>query len=237
MIFLVSRNRKTILRFFSLIALLVLLTSVSTPADSLEVKFSVFYRSGIFYQRLCNVELTGNPRTDIVRIAMSQVGYIEGNNSTQLSGCLVGDKNYTEYGLWYDGIYGPDGFQKGAWCAMFISWCAEQAGIDKTVFYQHAYTPYGLNWYSSRNLCYTRAEIENGEYVPQQGDIVYYLSPGVNRKTNHVGLVYKYEDGILYAIEGNTNAGDRSTDGGQVCLKSYEITDIFIRYICTPQYS
>lgn len=229
-------NRKAISKVFSMILVLLLVISLSTTANSLQPAYSEQYRAGIFYKRLCNVELTGDARTDIVNVAMSQIGYIEGNNSSQLSGCVVGNKNYTEYGLWYDGIYGPDGFQKGAWCAMFISWCAEQAKIDKSIFKQHALTTSGLNWYTNRDLTYTRAEIEKGVYTPQPGDVVYFLSPGVNRKANHVGIVLKYEDGILYAIEGNTNSGDRSTDGGQVCLKSYEITDTFIRYICTPQY-
>lgn len=228
--------RKTILKAFSLMFLLFFVVSISTTADSLQSTYSEQYRAGIFYRRLCNVKLTGDPRTDIINVAMSQIGYIEGNDSSQLSGCVIGNQNYTEYGLWYDGIYGPEGFHKAAWCAMFISWCAEQAKIDKNVFYQHAFTPYGLNWYRNRGLCYTRAEIESGVYTPQPGDVVYFLSPGVNRKANHVGIVLKYEDGILYAIEGNTNSGDRSTDGGQVCLKSYEITDTFIQYICTPQY-
>lgn len=229
-------HRKAFLGGFCMILLLLLTISLLIPAGSLEPDCSESYRTGIFYQRLRNVELTRDSRTDIIRVAMSQIGYIEGNSSTQLSGCVAGNKNYTEYGLWYDGVYGPGGFQKAAWCAMFVSWCAQQAGIPEDIFYQHAYTPYGVNWYSDRGLSYTRAQIENGAYVPQPGDLVYFLSPGVNRKVNHVGLVLKYEDGILYAIEGNTNAGDRSTDGGQVCLKSYEITDTFIRYICTPQY-
>ena len=193
-------HRKAFLGGFCMILLLLLTISLLIPAGSLEPDCSESYRTGIFYQRLRNVELTGDSRTDIIRVAMSQIGYIEGNSSTQLSGC------------------------------------AQQAGIPEDIFYQHAYTPYGVNWYSDRGLSYTRAQIENGAYVPQPGDLVYFLSPGVNRKVNHVGLVLKYEDGILYAIEGNTNAGDRSTDGGQVCLKSYEITDTFIRYICTPQY-
>jgi hypothetical protein len=167
---------------------------------------------------------------------MSQIGYVEGDTRTQLSGYESGSANYTEYGLWYDGIYGPGGFQKAAWCAMFVSWCAEQAGISEKVFYQHAYTPYGLNWYSDRDLTYSREAVEKGEYVPRPGDVIYFRAPGVNRTVNHVGIVMQYKDGIIYTIEGNTNTGDNSTDGGQVCLKSYAITDTFIRYICSPQY-
>ena len=232
----VNQHSKTVSKLISLCLLAVVIFSVCTSAQSLEQKHSESFRSSIFYARLCNVDLTGDPRTDIMNIAMSQLGYVEGNSKNQYSGLDKGSKNFTEYGLWYDGTQGTNVYHREAWCAVFVSWCAHQAGISEDIFYSHAYTPYGLNWYTDQDLTFTREEIEAGVYTPQPGDVIYYRSPGVSRKTNHVGLVYKYEDGILYAIEGNTNSGDNSTDGGSVCLKSYSITDTFIRYICTPAY-
>lgn len=208
------------------------------PSLSVQPSHSESYAGGIFCRRLHNVALTGDPRTDIVNVAMSQIGYCEGNSKSQLSGCQPGSKNYTEYGLWYNNLQDePGGYEKAMWCAMFVSWCANQAGIDQNTVYYHAYTVYGINWFMDRNLAYTRQQVDDGQYIPQPGDIVYFKSSRNGDKVNHIGIVVKYEDGILYAVEGNTNDTAHSTNGGQVCLKSYDINDTFIRYICSPNYT
>lgn len=218
-----------------LLSALLLLSTFSV--SSVETMHSASYASSIFCRRLHNVKLTGDMRTDIVNVAMSQIGYCEGNSLAQLSGCEPGSANYTEYGLWYNNLQSaPGGYEKAMWCAMFVSWCANQAGISSEISHYHAYTVYGVNWFIARNLSYTRQEVEDGVYTPQPGDLVYFKSNRNGDKVNHVGIVLQYEDGILYAIEGNTNDVAQSTNGGQVCLKSYEISDTFIRYICSPNY-
>ena len=70
-----------------------MLTPSYTPSAS--------YRSGKYYTQLCNVSLTGNQRTDLVNVARSQLGYHEGDNTSQLHGESSGSRNYTEYGYWY----------------------------------------------------------------------------------------------------------------------------------------
>ena len=57
---------------------------------------------------------TGNMRDDIIGVALTQVGYSEGSN------------NYTKYGVWY-------GLSNSPWCGMFVSWCANEAGIPNSV--------------------------------------------------------------------------------------------------------
>ena len=57
---------------------------------------------------------TGNMRNDIIGVALTQVGYTEGSN------------NYTKYGVWY-------GQPNSPWCGMFVSWCANQAGVPSSV--------------------------------------------------------------------------------------------------------
>lgn len=213
----------------------VLLSGISVHSSGSECSDS--YMSGIFYRRLCNVKLTGDQRTDIVNVAMSQIGYTEGDSKQDLSGCTNGSSNYTEYGLWYDELYGPGGYSNAMWCAMFVSWCAHQAGISADTVYYHAFTPYGQTWFQERGRCYTRQQVEDGKYLPQPGDIIYFKSNRNSNKVNHVGIVVRYEDGILYAVEGNTTDSPQTTNGGQVCLKSYAITDSFIRYICSPNYT
>lgn len=232
-------SRKRILRLLtvgSLVIAALLLTAL--PSLSAEPSHSESYASGIFCRRLNNVALTGDARTDLVNVAMSQIGYCEGNSKTDLSGCTEGTKNYTEYGLWYNNLQDePGGYERAAWCASFVSWCAHQAGIEEGTLFYHAYTVYGVNWFIDQDLAYTRQQVEDGQYTPRPGDIVYFKSNRNGDKVNHVGIVVKYEDGILYAVEGNTNDTPYSTTDGQVCLKSYHISDTFIRYICTPNYT
>jgi hypothetical protein len=208
------------------------------PIRSSEPVHSESYASGIFCRRLNNIDLSGDPRLDIVNVAMSQIGYCEGDSPEEISGCTPGTENYTEYGLWYNNLQEkPRGFEKAAWCAMFVSWCAQQAGIPSDVMYYHAYTVFGVNWFMEQDLAYTRQQVADGEYLPQPGDIAYFKSNRNTDKVNHVGIVVRYEDGILYAVEGNTNDTAHSTNGGLVCLKSYDISDTFIRYICSPNYT
>lgn len=230
-------HRKTVLRICIVLTLLAAFFFSALPILSAAAEHSESYAFGIFCRRLNNVKLTGDGRTDIVNVAMSQIGYMEGDNQEQISGCHAGSKNYTEYGLWYNNLQeAPGGFEKAMWCAMFVSWCAWQADVPADTVYYHAYTVYGLNWFAERDQVYTRAEVEDGTYTPLPGDIVYFKSNRNGDKVNHVGIVVRYEDGVLYAVEGNTNDTAHSTNGGQVCLKSYEISDTFIRYICSPDY-
>ena len=47
---------------------------------------SSYYMSSVYYSNLCDVKLTGNQRLDLINVALSQVGYHEGNSVGQLDG-------------------------------------------------------------------------------------------------------------------------------------------------------
>lgn len=130
-------------------------------------------------------------KNDLIKVARSQLGVKESPAGS----------NKVKYSKWY-GLVGP-------WCAMFVSWCADQAGIPVSVIPKHAYTPSGRNWFKAR-----------GQWgsTPQVGAIAYYNLAGLGR-ISHVGIVEKVlSDGSFYAIEGNTDeAGGRT--GGKVMRK------------------
>lgn len=72
------------------------------PLLDMPYTSSASYRNSIYYSRLCNVSLTGDQRVDIVNVAASQIGYHEGNNTSELDGNNInGTGNYTEYGYWF----------------------------------------------------------------------------------------------------------------------------------------
>lgn len=65
-------------------------------------------------------------REEFLEIARSQIGYHEGYN------------NDTKYGKWY-------GLNHEPWCAMFVSWCSYQIGMDNIAFPRFAGCTTGFN--------------------------------------------------------------------------------------------
>lgn len=127
---------------------------------------------------------TGNQAEDIVQIARTQLGYAE-----------TGD-NYTKYNIWF---YGYN--QSAAWCAIFISWCAEQAGIPESVIARNA----RASGFSVSNMSLNRygaPAYAFGAKAAKGGDIAFIDNSG-NEVSNHVGLVYKADSEYIYTIEGN----------------------------------
>ncbi len=221
-------------RILSLSLALVLVLALAVPAmtqdaNALRYSGSESYMSGKYYKALQKVALTGDPRTDIVNIAKSQVGYQEGGSANQLSGEVYGSMNYTEYGRWY-GV-------QSMWCAMFASWCADVAGISTSVIPKHAYTPDGLQWFRDRNQAHPIDDVRAGNYVPQAGDLIYFRSGRNSNRTNHVGIVTGFQDGVVYTVEGNTGGAGVGSNGGAVVARSYPVSNTYIVYICEPNYT
>ena len=113
-----------------------------------------------------NIVLAANNADDIVSIARGELG----------------STNYSKY-------YGGN---KGAWCADFVSWCAQQAGVDSIAKSSSCYNMYiGMK----NNGC---QEVSS----PQKGDIVFFYCTKCSStagKWCHVGIM---EDST-YSIEGN----------------------------------
>lgn len=118
---------------------------------------------------------TGDMRADIIGVAKTQVGYRESGNRTK-------------YGEWY-------GSPTIAWCAVFIAWCANQAGIPTSIIKKQGWanaSSFGWKSYPAS----TR--------MPQPGDVFF-------RGSAHTGLVYYIEGKYFYTIEGNTWGDGDST--------------------------
>lgn len=223
-----KKSSKVLKVTLSMVLSAILMITSVTPAFAVSYNGSASYKSGKYYKALTKVKLTGDKRKDIVNIAKSQVGYQEGNNSSQLAGTVKGKNNYTEYGRWYG--------MQDMWCAMFVSWCANVAGVKTSVIPKHSYTVSGLKTFINWGRAYSRASVAAGSYTPKAGDIIYFKSSRNSAITNHVGIVTKYSGKTIYTIEGNTSSKTISTNGGMVAEKSYSITNTYIVYICSPNY-
>ena len=101
--------------------------------------------------------------------------------------------NITPYGQWY-------GMNGSSWCAMFVSYCAYQAGVIGDLVPQYAWCPSGMTWYKERNKYHKR----NSGYNPKRGDIIFFYNNELGRVA-HTGIVIDGDDKYVTTIEGNTS--------------------------------
>ena len=131
----------------------------------------------------------------IVAVAASQIGNVGG----------------MPYWSWY-------GFgSRVEWCACFVSWCANECGyIDIGVIPKFAGCVNGVNWFKERG------QWADGSFEPAAGMIIFFDWDSPNGSSgpqdglsDHVGIVEKVENGVVYTIEGNT--------GDSCARKSYSL--------------
>lgn len=119
----------------------------------------------------------------IVQVALTQVGNVDGE----------------PYWSWY-------GFgSRVEWCACFVSWCADQCGyIDTGVIPKFAGCVNGVQWFRDRG------QWADNAIEPAPGMIIFFdwdnkgHSGPQDGQSDHVGIVWKVEDGIIYTVEGNS---------------------------------
>ena len=119
----------------------------------------------------------------IVAVALSQVGNVGGE----------------PYWSWY-------GFSSRVeWCACFVSWCANECGyIDTGVIPKFAGCVNGVQWFRERG------QWADNAMEPSPGMIIFFdwdnkgSSGPQDGQADHVGIVQKVENGIVYTIEGNS---------------------------------
>jgi cell wall-associated NlpC family hydrolase len=104
----------------------------------------------------------------------------------------LGNEGGQPYWSWY-------GFEgRVEWCACFVSWCADQCGyIESGIIQKFAGCVDGSNWFKGNG------QWQDRNYEPQAGDIIFFDWEG-DGETDHVGIVEKCENGIVYTVEGNS---------------------------------
>lgn len=123
----------------------------------------------------------------MVAKAASQIGYKESPAGS----------NNTKYGRWYGMNYEP-------WCAMFVSWCANEIGESKAVG-KFAYCPYWVGWFKKNGTWLDRSA------KPQPGDIIFFSN---GKRACHVGVVEeRLGTDYVRTIEGNTSTSSNDNGG------------------------
>lgn len=161
---------------------------------------------------------TGNQVQDLIGVAKTQVGYTENNG--------------TKYGAWV-------GNYRTAWCAAFLSWCANQAGIPESVIPPSS----GVSGFVNIGAYHFATNISG--YIPSAGDFMlfkplansnnnsYYTPSIVNGKYSsysHVALVVSVDsaNGTVTIIDGNW--------GHAVQHRTIKLSTYYIAAYVTPKY-
>ncbi len=110
----------------------------------------------------------------------------------EIASAQIGNKGGQPYWSWY-------GFKSRiAWCACYVSWCADQCSyIDAGIIPKFSLCSDGVAWFKKNG------QWQDRNYLPQAGDLIFFDWEGDGR-CNHVGIVEKCEDGVVYTIEGNS---------------------------------
>ena len=221
------------------------------PVDGIQVKAAApdypttsSYKASGYYTALCDVELTGNQRVDIVNIALSQVGYREGSYNGDFSGADDGRyKNYTEFNYWYHNYVSsamPVGGDGAPWCATFVSWCAAMANIPTSILKPSTAAGPGdayfnIDFYSGSSTLESswdkNSHFKGYNYRPQKGDLFF------TRTWAHVGLVVAISGEYVITVEGNTNVDGSSQGNGVYKLMRRKVDELYYgvpNYVCEP---
>lgn len=127
--------------------------------------------------------------SDLLGVARGEIGYSR----------WADPQAGTKYGRWYaaktgQAWYGGNGV---AYCAMFVSWCLDKAGVTCAGF-PGAYCPTALE--TAR-----RAGRVVAKDTAQSGDVVFFDWDG--GVVDHVGFVEANKGAYIQTIEGNTSNG------------------------------
>ena len=131
----------------------------------------------------------------IVEVALTQIGNVGG----------------APYWSWWGLDYRVE------WCAIFVSWCADQCGyLDVGVLPKMEGVRPFIDWFRERG------QWQDRDYEPSPGDIIFFdwESDGL---VDHVGIVEKVENGLIYTVEGNTDdiCAERRYTPGAVSIYGY----------------
>ncbi len=124
--------------------------------------------------------VAGEGAQKLINIAKQEIGNSEKN------------KGYLKYMNYY-----PEDPNQ-PWCAIFVSWCADQAGfIQSGIIPKYESCSIGVSWFESKNQFHR----EGTGYTPQPGDIVFFGPSG----GTHTGIVISADANNIHTIEGNTS--------------------------------
>lgn len=149
--------------------------------------------------------------TTIVDVAENE--YVQADDN-------IGGQKYKDW-------YGMD----GNWCAMFVSYCANECGyIESGIMPKTASVRSMMAWYKKREQW-----VDAKGYEPKAGDIIFFTN-----NASHVGIVTDFDASkkIIYTIEGNSGSSSTAVyhEGSHVKKGKYNIKHARISGYGLPDY-
>ena len=189
-----------------------------------DYQFSDAYKTSVWYENFTSLELTSNDRNNILRIAVSQLGYHEGDSAKDFDGMnKSGSSNYIEYARLLVPHYNDNAYE---WCACFVNWCLNQARFDK------ASSEIGCwKWVGELKTMkmWQDSAAYKGTYTPKPADMIFFNWDGKNTGSGHIGYVLYTTETHVFTIEGNAD--------NNVTVRSYALSDPRVIGYGTPPYN
>ena len=176
------------------------------------------------------IEVKAATGAEVVKIAVSQEGYHEKASNKDLDSFTAnsGTYNYTKYhrdlinwgNTWVRN--GDNDGESSAWCAYFVWWCMQSAGVPNSIFPRgYARADYLAEKFENMGRYKSR-----GNYTPVSGDVIFFDN-NYNNSADHVGIVEYTSGGVVYTIEGNSSdkVAKRHYDLNQANVLGYGVVD------------
>lgn len=157
-------------------------------------------KSGVIYIEVKGKTNKIDYKQRLIDFALSEIGYRETSEA------------WTKFGEWYE-----PGYALLDWCAMFVAYNANEAGIPTTIIPRLAKVEFFKTTMERQGRFYYP-----DEYTPVAGDLIMFGN------MSHIGIVLYVKDGRVYTIEGNTSK--------MVAERNYDLNDSYILGYGNPDY-
>lgn len=198
-------------------------TSVTENLSSTSITSSFYPETSLETEKITGI--APEPIEPIIDYLKTFIYIAEQEIDTKEAG-----ENNIKYNTWYYGKPVQDKSDKNvkyAWCAVFIAWCAHQAGISPQVIPKTASASYYATYYQELKQ-YTKY---NSTYAPKVGDFIFFdweKTRGSISTIDHVGIVIAVKGDEILTIEGNYS--------DKVSCNKYNLNDRLITGYATPEY-
>lgn len=119
---------------------------------------------------------------------------------------LTADSQVGKNGTTYEDWFG----YSGDWCAMFVSWCANEAGILTTnstaqppYVYKTASVGTMKDWYNNNHRAFAISSSPTSPNFPKPGDLVTIRPTATGVDHGHIGIVVSTSGSTITTVEGN----------------------------------